>query len=165
MLLPCSRVAPNNNMMEALMKANSYELKRRAFGSDQCDTTTTVTGVTVVPERRKNPEMTTNTGLEHCDTKKGRITVTVVPFSPSTVTDVKVVRNQRNMPQMQISNGFKHCDTKKSRLNVAVVPKLAYVPRRFRMSNLKVEELRKSPHKLETPVESDRSAFIDFTPR
>ena len=164
-LLPCSRVAPSINIMEALMKATSYELKRRAFGSDHCDRATTVTSVTVVPERRKNPEMTTNTGFEHCDTKKCRITVTVVPFSPSTVTDVKVIRNQGNMPQKEISNGFKHFDTKKSSFNVAVVPKLAYVPRRLRMSNRKAEELRILPHKQETPVESKHSAFIDFTPR
>ena len=136
------------------MKATSYELKQRAFGSDHCDTSTTVTGVTVVPERRKNPEMTTNTGFEHCDTQKGRITVTVIPFSTSTVTDVKVVRNQGNMPQMQISNEFKHCDTQNSSFNVAVVPKPAYVPRRFRMSKLKVEEVRKSSHIQELPDES-----------
>ena len=33
------------------------------------------------------------------------------------------------------------------------------------MSNFKVEELRKSPHKQEIPVESNRFEFIDFTPR
>ncbi len=147
------------------MKATSYELKQRAFGSDHCDTSTTVTGVTVVPERRKNPEMTTNTGFEHCDTQKGRITVTVVPFSTSTVTDVKAVRNQGNMPQMEISNGFKHCDTQNSSFNVTLAIKPTLTTRRLMMSKFKVEELRKSSHKQELPDESKHSEFIDFTPR
>ena len=38
------------------MKATSYELRLREFRADHCDTLSTVTGVTVVPERRKKPQ-------------------------------------------------------------------------------------------------------------
>lgn len=77
-LLLCSRVAPNNNMMEALMKATSYELRQRAIRAYHCDTPITVTGVTVSPERRKMPQNLISSGFEHCDRRNGDQTVTVV---------------------------------------------------------------------------------------
>jgi len=52
------------------MKATRYELRQRAIRADHCDTTTTVTGVTVVPERRKKPQKLISSGFEHCDRRK-----------------------------------------------------------------------------------------------
>lgn len=54
------------------MKAIGYELRQRAIRADHCDTPITVTGVTVVPERREMPQKLISSGFEHCDSKKWR---------------------------------------------------------------------------------------------
>jgi len=55
------------------MKATRYELRQRTIRADHCDTPSTVTGVTVVPERRKKTQKPISSGFEHCDSKKYRI--------------------------------------------------------------------------------------------
>jgi hypothetical protein len=77
------------------MKATSYEFRNRAINADHCDTPSTVTGVTVVPERRKKPQKLISSGYEHCDSKNTGFSVTVVSNLPSTLTAVTVVRNRR----------------------------------------------------------------------
>jgi len=86
-LLQFSNVATNNNYMEALMKATSYEPEKMVVKDDHCDNPTTVTGVTVLPNQGKKPPMLISRYFEHCDSKNGRETVTVVPDLPTTVTD------------------------------------------------------------------------------
>ena len=76
------------------MKATSYELRLREFRADHCDMLSTVTGVTVVPERQKKPQKPINSGFEHCDSKNTGFSVTVVSNLPSTMTAVTVVRNR-----------------------------------------------------------------------
>ena len=76
------------------MKATSYELRQRPIRADHCDTPSTVTGVTVVPERRKKPQKLISSGFEHCDSKNTGFSVTVVSDLPSTMTAVTVVRNR-----------------------------------------------------------------------
>jgi len=60
------------------MKATRYEFRQRPIRADHCDTPSTVTGVTVVPERRKKPQKLINSGFEHCDRRKSDQTVTEV---------------------------------------------------------------------------------------
>ena len=76
------------------MKATSYELRQRSIRADHCDTPSTVTGVTVVPERRKKPQKLISSGFEHCDSKNTGFSVTVVSNLPSTFKAVTVVRNR-----------------------------------------------------------------------
>ena len=76
------------------MKATSYELRLREFRADHCDMLSTVTGVTVVPERRKKPQKLISSGFEHCDSKNTGFSVTVVSDLPSTLAAVTVVRNK-----------------------------------------------------------------------
>ena len=76
------------------MKATSNELRQRSIRADHCDTPSTVTGVTVVPERRKKPQKLISSGFEHCDSKNTGFSVTVVSDLPSTMTAVTVVRNR-----------------------------------------------------------------------
>ena len=76
------------------MKATSYELRQRSIRADHCDTQSTVTGVTVVPERRKKPQKLISSALEHCDRRNTGFSVTVVSNLPSTLTAVTVVRNR-----------------------------------------------------------------------
>ena len=76
------------------MKATSYELRQRPIRADHCDTPSTVTGVTVVPERREKPQKLISSGFEHCDSKNTRFSVTVVSNLPSTFKAVTVVRNR-----------------------------------------------------------------------
>ena len=76
------------------MKATRYELRQRAIRADHCDTLSTVTGVTVVPERRKKPQKLINSRFEHCDSKNTGFSVTVVSNLPSTLAAVTVVRNR-----------------------------------------------------------------------
>jgi len=76
------------------MKATRYELRQRAIRADHCDTPSTVTGVTVVPERRKKPQNLISSGFEHCDSKNTGFRVTVVSYLPSTLAAVTVVRNR-----------------------------------------------------------------------
>lgn len=76
------------------MKATSYELRQRTIRADHCDTPSTVTGVTVVPERRKKPQKLISSVFEHCDSKNAGFSVTVVSDLPSTMTAVTVVRNR-----------------------------------------------------------------------
>ena len=59
------------------MKATSYELRQRPIRADHCDTPSTVTGVTVVPERRKMPQNLVNSGFEYCDRERGDKTDTL----------------------------------------------------------------------------------------
>ena len=80
--------------MEALMKATCYEFRKRAIRVDHCDTRSTVTGVTVVPERREKPQKLISSGFEHCDSKNTGFSVTVVSNLPSTLVAVTVVRNR-----------------------------------------------------------------------
>jgi len=77
------------------MKATSYELRLREFRADHCDMLSTVTGVTVVPERQKKPQKPINSGFEHCDSKNTGFSVTVVSNLSCTLTAVTVVRNKR----------------------------------------------------------------------
>ena len=77
------------------MKATSYELRQRAIRANHCDKPTTVTGVTVVPERQKKPQKPINSGFEHCDSKNTGFSVTVVSNLSCTLTAVTVVRNKR----------------------------------------------------------------------
>lgn len=60
------------------MKATSYDFRHRASRADHCDTLSTVTGVTVVPERREKPQKLISSGFEHCDRRNGDQTVTEV---------------------------------------------------------------------------------------
>ena len=76
------------------MKATSYELRQRAIRADHCDTPSTVTGVTVVPERRKKPQKLISSGFEHCDSKNTGFSVTVVSNLLSIMTAVTVVRSK-----------------------------------------------------------------------
>lgn len=76
------------------MKATSYELRQREIRADHCDKPTTVTGVTVVSERRKKPHKLINSGFEHCDRRNTGFSVTVVSNLPSTLTAVTVVRKR-----------------------------------------------------------------------
>ena len=76
------------------MKATRYELRQRAIRVDHCDTLSTVTGVTVVPERREKPQNLIGSGFEHCDSKNTGFSVTVVSNLPSTLAAVTVVRNK-----------------------------------------------------------------------
>ena len=76
------------------MKATSNELRQRSIRADHCDMLSTVTGVTVVPERQKKPQKPINSGFEHCDSKNAGFSVTVVSDLPSTMTAVTVVRNR-----------------------------------------------------------------------
>jgi len=76
------------------MKATRYELRQRPIRADHCDTLSTVTGVTVVPERRKKPQKLISSGFEHCDSNNTRFSVTVVSDLTSTMTAVTVVRNR-----------------------------------------------------------------------
>lgn len=76
------------------MKATSNELRQRSIRADHCDMLSTVTGVTVVPERRKKPQKLINSGVEHCDSKNTGFSVTVVSNLPSTLAAVTVVRNR-----------------------------------------------------------------------
>jgi hypothetical protein len=76
------------------VKATSYELRLREIRADHCNTLSTVTGVTVVPERRKKPQKFINSRFEHCDSKNTGFSVTVVSILPSTMTAVTVVRNR-----------------------------------------------------------------------
>ena len=76
------------------MKATSYDFRHRASRADHCDTLSTVTGVTVVPERREKPQKLISSGFEHCDSKNTGFSVTVVSDLPSTMTAVTVVRNR-----------------------------------------------------------------------
>ena len=78
------------------MKATSYELRQRSIRADHCDKPTTVTGVTVVPERRKKPQKLISIGFEHCDSKNAGFSVTVVSNLLSTLIAVTVVRNMGN---------------------------------------------------------------------
>ncbi len=78
------------------MKATRYELRQRPIRADHCDTLSTVTGVTVVPERRKKPQKLISSWFEHCDSKNTGFSVTVVSNLPSTLTAVTVVRNRGN---------------------------------------------------------------------
>ncbi len=78
------------------MKVTSYELKLREIRADHCDTLSTVTVVTVVPERQKKPQKLINSGFEYCDSKNIGFCVTVVSDLPSTMTAVTVVRNNGN---------------------------------------------------------------------
>ena len=77
------------------MKATSYELRHRTIRADHCDTPSTVTGVTVVPESRKMPQKLISSGFEHCDNKNTGFSVTVVSNLSCTLTAVTVVRNKR----------------------------------------------------------------------
>mgnify|MGYP001018325774 CR=1 FL=1 len=74
------------------MKATSYELRQRAIRADHCDKPTTVTGVTVVPERQKKPQKPINSGFEHCDSKNTGFSVTVVSNLPSTLTGEMAIK-------------------------------------------------------------------------
>ena len=65
------------------MKATCYEFMKRAIRVDHCDTRSTVTGVTVVPERRKKPQKLISIGFEHCDRRKSDQSVTVVSLAAS----------------------------------------------------------------------------------
>jgi len=76
------------------MKATSYELRQRSIRADHCDMLSTVTGVTVVPERQKKPQKPINSGFEHCDSKNTGFSVTVVSNLSCTLTAVTVVRNR-----------------------------------------------------------------------
>ena len=76
------------------MKATSYELRLREIRADHCNTLSTVTGVTVVPERRGKPQKLINSGFEHCDSKNAGFSVTVVSNLSSTLAYVTVVRNR-----------------------------------------------------------------------
>ena len=76
------------------MKATSYDFRYRASRADHCDTLSTVTGVTVVPERREKPQKLISSGFEHCDSKNTGFSVTVVSNLPSTFKAVTVVRNR-----------------------------------------------------------------------
>ena len=78
------------------MKATSNELRQRSIRADHCDTPSTVTGVTVVPERRKKPQKLISSGFEHCDSKNTGFSVTVVSNLSCTLTAVTVVRNRGN---------------------------------------------------------------------
>ena len=60
------------------MKATSNELRQRSIRADHCDMLSTVTGVTVVPERREKPQKLISSGFEHCDRRKSDQTVTEV---------------------------------------------------------------------------------------
>ena len=77
------------------MKATSYDFRHRASRADHCDTLSTVTGVTVVPERREKPQKLISSGFEHCDSKNTGFSVTVVSNLSCTLTAVTVVRNKR----------------------------------------------------------------------
>ncbi len=76
------------------MKATRYELRQLSIRADHCDKSSTVTGVTVVPERRKKPLKLISSGFEHCDSKNTGFSVTVVSNLPSTLAAVTVVRNR-----------------------------------------------------------------------
>ena len=76
------------------MKATRYEFRQRPIRADHCDTPSTVTGVTVVPERRKKPQKLINSGFEHCDSNNAGFCVIVVSNLPSTLAAVTVVRNK-----------------------------------------------------------------------
>ena len=78
------------------MKATSNELRQRSIRADHCDMLSTVTGVTVVPERQKKPQKPINSGFEHCDSKNTGFSVTVVSNLSCTLTAVTVVRNRGN---------------------------------------------------------------------
>ncbi len=51
------------------MKATSNELRQRSIRADHCDMLSTVTGVTVVPERQKKPQKPINTHSEALTSK------------------------------------------------------------------------------------------------
>lgn len=78
------------------MKATRYELRQRLIRADHCDTPSTVTGVTVVPERRRIPQKLISSGFEHCDSTNAGFSVTVVSIIPSFWKSVTVVRNMGN---------------------------------------------------------------------
>jgi hypothetical protein len=88
------------------MKATSYELRQRAINADHCDTPSTVTGVTVVPERWNKPQKIISSGFEHCDSKNTGFSVTVVSNLPSTLTAVKVVRNMGKCHRCLLANAL-----------------------------------------------------------
>ena len=88
------------------MKATSYELRQRAINADHCDTPSTVTRVTVVPERWIKPKKLISSGFEHCDRKNTGFRVTVVSNLPSTLTAVTVVRNRGKCHRCLLANAL-----------------------------------------------------------
>ncbi|MFO8144870.1 MAG: hypothetical protein R6T89_03985 [Candidatus Syntrophosphaera sp.] len=146
------------------MKATSYEPGKMVVKDEHFDTSSTLTNVKVLPKQRKNLPMLIRRGFEHFDTKNGKITVRVPQSLPGTLTNWKVVRNQRNPPQMHISSGIKHYDTLNSRLNVKVLLDSDHALGRFRTNVLINKDVGVLPQKQELRVESNYSAFIDFTP-
>ena len=68
------------------MKATSYEPGKMVVKDEHFDTSSTLTHVKVLPNRRKNLPMLISRYFEHCDSKNGLKAVTVVPNLPTTVT-------------------------------------------------------------------------------
>ncbi|GEM_PF-424066 len=68
------------------MKATSYEPEKAVVKDDHCDNPTTVTGVTVLSNRGEKLPMLISRYLEHCDSQKCHLSVTVLPNLPTTVT-------------------------------------------------------------------------------
>jgi len=71
------------------MKATTYEPGERVVKDDHCDRQTTVTSVIVLSNRVKTPSKLITRWVDHCDSKKGRKSVTVLPDLPTTVTHRK----------------------------------------------------------------------------
>jgi len=78
-------------MLEALMKATTYETGGRVVKDDHCDNYSTATIVTVLSIREDSPLMLVTRCFEHCDNKNRRSIVTVVPNQPTTATIKKPV--------------------------------------------------------------------------
>ncbi|MBW6513611.1 MAG: helix-turn-helix domain-containing protein [Candidatus Syntrophosphaera sp.] len=68
------------------MKATSYEPGKMVVKDEHFDTSSTLTNVKVLPNRRKNLPMLISRYFEHFDSKKGRSSVKVLPNSPCTLT-------------------------------------------------------------------------------
>lgn len=78
-------------MLEALMKATTYETDEQVRKSKHCDNYSTVTIVTVLSVREDNPLMLTTRRFERCDNKNRQKIVTVVPRNQTTVTIKPVI--------------------------------------------------------------------------
>lgn len=97
------------------MKATTYEPGEQVVKGDHCDRQTTVTSVTVLSNRVKSSSTLISRCFEHCDSKKGRKTVTVVPKLPGTVTH------------------------RKSGAVTVLIPVTEYYMQRLRMSKVKIK--------------------------
>ena len=82
-----SYVETNNNKVEALMKATSYETGDQSRKAEHCDKLKTEKCVTVLSVWVNTPPMLITKRFEHCDKLKPRKYVTVVDDQGGTVTN------------------------------------------------------------------------------